>query len=246
MIIDIHNHILPCLDDGPKSMDEAILLAENGAANGVTHIIATPHRNVKYINNTTEIKVAVDNLNREIAFKKIPIKIFPGQETYISNFLDTEKMGELLTLADSGKYILVEMPDDHFPQFTYDVIFQLQLKGYIPIIPHPERNVILRRKKELLYELVTKGALVQITASSMLGKRGRAKKKYCIELIKHNLVHFIASDAHECKYRPFLIGNAYKYIRKKFSDNKENYFKENAKHVLFGTAFKPLPPIGFK
>lgn len=246
MIVDIHNHILPGLDDGPKSMDEAILLVKNAAANGVTQIIATPHRNSTYSNDVTEIKEAVKNLNEEIALEDIPVEVFIGQEIHLTNFLDMDKMGELLTLAGSGKYILVELPDDHFPLFTYDVIFQLQLKGYIPIIPHPERNVILRRRKEMLYELVTKGVLVQITASSLIGKQGRTKKNYSIDLIKHNLVHFIASDAHECKHRPFLIETAYKFIDKKFSTNKRNYFIDNARHVLFGTEFKPLPPIGFK
>ncbi|WP_391116767.1 tyrosine-protein phosphatase [Psychrobacillus sp. L3] len=247
MLVDIHNHILPGLDDGAQSMEEAILLATNAVANGVTHIIATPHHlNRKYTNSSAEVKEAVANLYRELFRENIPVKILPGQEIHLTaNILD-ELDNNLLTLANSGKYILIELPNNHIPTNTLEVFYQIQLKGYIPIIAHPERNSVLRRNKQLLYEFVSKGALIQITASSLIGVNGRSLKKYTKVLIKHNLVHFISSDAHHYLERPFLLKKAYQYITKKFSKSHVTYYCENANHVIFGTEFQPLPPICFK
>ena len=247
MLVDIHNHILPGVDDGAQSMEEAILLAVNAVENGITHIIATPHHlNGKYINSSVVVKEAVTNLYKELSHKNIPVKILPGQEIHLTANILEDLENDLLTLANSGKYLLIELPSTHIPAHTLEILYQIQLKGYIPIIVHPERNTALRRNKQLLYEFVSKGALIQITASSLIGVNGRSLKKYTKVLIKHNLVHFISSDAHHYLKRPFLLKKAYQYVKKKFSESHVTYYCENANHVLFGTEFLPLPPIGFK
>lgn len=247
MLVDIHNHILPGLDDGPKSIEEAVLLATNAVANGITHIIATPHHhNGKYINSPSIVKEAVNNLNKELSKKDIPVEIFSGQEVYFYNSILEDLEKDLLTLANSGKYLLIELPRNHFPVSTFETLYKIQLRGYTPIIVHPERNTVLRKDKQKLYDLVNKGSLVQITASTLIGVQGRNLKKYTIDLIKHNLVHFISSDAHHHVKRPFLLNDAYQYVRKKFSENQVTYFNENAKHVILGTDFQPMLPISFK
>lgn len=246
MLVDIHNHVLPGLDDGPQTMENAILLVQNAVSNGITHIIATPHHQNKYMNNSATVKEAVSNLNREIATRNIPIEILQGQEIFFHNNL-VESIGkEIITLANSKKYILIELPRDYFPTFTFEILLDIQLNGYTPIIAHPEKNSVLRRDKQLLHELVSKGNYIQITASSLIGIHGYALKKYTNDLVRHNLVHFISSDAHDYKKRTFMLPKAYQYIRKKFSEKHVTYFCENAKHVVFGTNFQPLPPIRFK
>lgn len=247
MIVDIHNHILSGLDDGACSMEEAILLATNAVENGITHIIATPHHlDGKYMNSSNTVKVAVANLYKELSKRKIPLKIFPGQQVHLStNFLE-EFEKDPLTLANSGKYILIELPNDHIPVHTLDILYKIQLKGLVPIIAHPERSFVLRENKQLLYEFVEKGALIQIKAASLIGMNGRELKRYSKILIQHNLVHFISSDAHHHIKSPFLLKKAYAYIQKKFSTTQATYFQENGKHVIFGTEFQPLLPIGFK
>ncbi len=246
LLVDIHNHILPGLDDGPNSMEEATLLATNAVANGITHIIATPHHcNGEYMNVSSVVKEAVDHLNKELIDKAIPLEVLPGQEVHLNISILDDLNNDLLTLADSGKYILIELPRNHIPIFTLEILFNIQLRGLIPIIVHPEKNSVLRKDKQKLYELVSRGSLVQITASSLIGIHGRALKKYTKDLIKHNLVHFISSDAHHYKKRPFLLKDAYQYVRKKISEDYEMYYRENAKHVLFGTEFRPMQPISF-
>lgn len=247
MIVDIHNHILPGLDDGAGSMEEAILLAANAVENGITHIVATPHHlDGKYMNSPTAVKAAVANLYNEFSKRKIALKIFPGQEVHLATNILEELEKDPLTLANSGKYILIELPSKYIPVHTLDILYKIQLKGLIPIIVHPERNVVLRRNKNLLYEFVKKGALIQVTAASLIGMNGRELKRYSKVLIQHNLVHFISSDAHHYIKRPFLLKKAYAYIQKKFSTAQVTYFQENAKQVIFGTEFQPLSPIGFK
>ena len=247
MLVDIHNHILPGLDDGPESIEEALLLAENAVANGVTHVIATPHhRNRKYINPPIAVKEAADWFNDELLKRSIPLHILCGQETYFHNDILQEMEVNLLTLGDNGKYLLLELPTNYFPVFIFDILLELQFLGYIPIIVHPERCTFLKKDKQLGYELVRRGALFQVNASTIVGENGFSMQKFAKDLIKHNLVHFIASDAHHYKDRPFLIKEAYKYIQKKFSIQYVTYFMDNAKYVLEGSFLQPLPPIGFK
>ena len=247
MLVDIHNHILPGLDDGPESIEQAILLAENAVANGITHVIATPHHlNGIYRNPSSQVKEAVAGLYRELSQRNIQLKILPGQEIHLSANVLEELEKDLLTIANSNKYLLIELPNGYIPGNTLEVIYEIQLKGYIPIIVHPERNKALRKNKELLYEYVCKGALVQITASSLLGLNGRSLRKYTRELIKHNLVHFISSDAHHYLKRPFLLKKALEYVKREFSEGHVIYYCENASHIIYGAEIRPLLPIGFK
>lgn len=246
VVVDIHNHILPGIDDGPKSMDEALLLVKNAEENGVTHIIATPHLNDKYCTNAQVIKEAIVELRRAIAKSNISIEVLLGQEIHFYKAMNVDKTNELVTLGDNGNYLLLELPNDHLPHYTFELLFRLLQKGYLPIIPHPERNVVLRKKKQKVYELVEKGAFIQVTASSVIGIDGYAAKRFTNDLIKHNLVHFIASDAHHHEEYPFLLVQAYQEVRKRFSERQSIYFIENAKHVKNGTALHTLPPIPFK
>ena len=247
MIVDIHNHILPGLDDGPKSIEQALLLAENAVANGITHVIATPHHlNGRYRNSSVEVQEAVAGLYRELLQRNIRLKILSGQEIYLSTNILEELDHDCLTLANSGKYLLIELPSEYIPSHTSDFIYKIQLRGYIPIIVHPERNKVFQKNKQLLYEYVFRGALIQITAASLLGLNGRSLRKYTKELIRHNLVHFISSDAHHFEKRPFLLKSAFDHIKKEFSEDHVIYYCENARHIVYGTEIQPLPPISFK
>lgn len=247
LLVDIHNHILSGLDDGPKSLEEALLLAENAVANGVTHVIATPHhKNRRYVNSPLTVKQAAKWLNDELLERSIPLHILCGQEIYFHNDMLQNLEREILCLGDNGKYLLLELPTNYFPTFIFDILLELQFLGYTPIIVHPERYDFLKKDKQLGYELVRRGALFQVNASTILGMNGLSLQRFAKDLIKHNLVHFIASDAHHYKERPFLIKEAYKYIQKKFTSQYVTYFMDNAKHVLEGSFLQPIPPISFK
>ncbi len=244
MLVDLHNHILPGLDDGPTSELEAIALIQNAVDNGVTHIVATPHhRNGMYFQKVTEINNQVQKLNTYMHLNDIPVRIYPGMEVRLHGELIAELGTDTLTLANSHKYILVELPNHQIPQFTESIFYDLQLKGYIPVIAHAEMNAEIRRHPKKLVDLVHKGALVQVTAGSVSGARGKNLQKFTLKLCQHQLVHFIASDAHNLSKRPFLIKHAYHVIRSKFSEEYVNYLQQNAIHVINGVEFQLCPPI---
>ena len=243
MVVDLHNHVLPGVDDGPATELESILLIQNAVKNGVTHIVATPHhRNGRYIQDVMEIKNSINILNLLVKEREIPVTILPGMEVHLHGEFMEELESEILTLADSKKYVLIELPTHHIPQFSEAIFYELQLKGFIPVIAHAEKNVEIRRHPKKLLELVNKGALVQVTAGSITGANGKDLQKFALKLCQHQLVHFIASDAHNVHKRPFLIQQAYYVIQQKLGKEMVTYFQRNAHHVLEGVEFETLQP----
>ena len=247
MIVDLHNHVLPGVDDGPSTELEAILLIQNAAKNGVTHIVATPHhRNGQFNQDINEIKNSIHIMNLLLQDRGIPVTILPGMEVHLHGEIMEDLEKGMLTLADSHKYVLIEFPTQQIPQFTEAVFYELQLKGYIPIIAHAERNGEIRRHPKKLVELVNKGALVQVTAGSVTGANGKDLQKFALKLCHHQLVHFIASDAHDFKNRPFLIQQAFLVIQQKFGKEFVKYYQKNAIYVLDGVEFETFPPRLFE
>ncbi|WP_019415900.1 tyrosine-protein phosphatase [Paenisporosarcina sp. TG20] len=244
MLVDIHNHILPGFDDGPTTELEAVILIQNAAQNGVTHIVTTPHhRNGVFDQDIEEIKNSIQILNALLEDREIQVTIIPGMEVHLHGELIDELTSSILTLGDSKKYVLIEFPTYHIPHFTESIFYELQLKGYIPIIAHAEKNTEIRRHPKKLFDLVTKGALVQVTAASVTGANGRDLQKFVLKLCQHQVVHFIASDAHDVLKRPFLIKQAYHVIQQKLGKKVVSYFQENAIHVINGTEFQPWVPL---
>lgn len=244
MLVDLHNHVLPCFDDGPNTELEAILLIQNAAENGVTHIVATPHhRNGRFNQNPNEIKHSIHILNSLLKKREIPVTILPGMEVHLhGEFLEDIKT-DILTLADSHKYILIEFPTQLIPQFTESIFYELQLMGYIPVIAHAEKNREIRRNPKKLLDLVKKGALVQVTAASLTGVNGKELQRFAFKLCHHQMVHFIASDAHNVKKRPFLIQQAYYVLHQKLGKEFVEYLQRNAIQVIHGAEFETFPPV---
>lgn len=132
--------------------------------------------------------------------------------------------------------MLIEFPFDHVPRYADRLLVDLQLKGLIPVIAHPERNAEIIENPDRLYELVKKGVLTQLTAASVSGHFGKNIKKFSLQLIEANLAHFIASDAHNTTSRPFRLQEAYDVIDHEFGINAVYFFQENAELLLSGQA----------
>lgn len=242
MIVDIHNHILPGLDDGPKNWEETISLAKQAVETGINHVIATPHhkhvhREHFYENEPLNILEQVKSANKMLKENKIPLTLYPGLEIHlyeeILNDLDS-KFESFLSLNDNGKFLLIELPCHYYPSHTEEALKRIQKKGFIPIIAHPERNRVLRSNPEKIYSLVQDGALVQITAGSLTGHHGSRLKNFSLHLLDHDLVHFVASDAHHHIRRKFELASSYEYINEKFSIELNRYLKDNAVRILEG------------
>ena len=232
-MIDIHNHILPSLDDG--AVDEAIALdmAKEAVASGIQTVIATPHhKNRTYENDKVTIQTEVTQFNQLLKEHAIALDVLPGQEVRIfGELLADFNQGEIQTLNDS-KYLLLELPSDHVPQYTKQLIFDMQQAGLIPVIAHPERNRDLYTEPNQLYDFIRQGALAQVTAGSLTGVFGKEIQRVSMQMIEHNLIHFIASDAHNVKTRNFTT------LKEAFDlfDNEDplitDLFKENAHYLI--------------
>src|SRR5699024_7265912 len=140
-MIDIHSHILPGIDDGAQSITDSLAMAQEAVRQGVTAIVATPHhRNGKYDNIKSDIIRYTNDLNERLQEEDIPLTVLPGQETRINgDMIQDIENGELASLNDT-KYLFVEFASNHVPRYAKQMLFDIQVAGYIPVIVHPERN----------------------------------------------------------------------------------------------------------
>ncbi|MFG6119295.1 tyrosine-protein phosphatase [Thalassobacillus sp. B23F22_16] len=247
-MIDIHCHILPGVDDGAQTMEDSIIMAEEALDQGIDTIIATPHHlNGKYENPRLSILHKVLELNEALQQAGIEVTILPGQEIRINGDMITGlEQEEILPLNVDSTYVFVELPSDQVPQYTKQMLFDIQRAGYKPIIVHPERNKKLIEDPDLLYHFVKGGAYTQVTAGSVAGKFGKNIQKFTHQLIQANQAHLIASDAHNTAGRSFFMKEAHQEIRKKYGSSSNYYFMENAYYVTQGEVLAAEPPERIK
>ena len=206
-MIDIHAHILPGMDDGPSTREEALEMARTAVANGIGVIVATPHcLNGVYNNWRKEILAACAEFSAELENQNIPLTVLPGSEVRLSpEIIDALDSGRLMTMNDAGRHITLELPDQFIPKATVSFINRLRSRGITPIISHPERNPAIQHNVELLSDIIAAGALSQITAASFTGGFGEGAMKCCQRILALRLVDFVASDAHSPKERPPVL-----------------------------------------
>lgn len=209
-MIDIHTHILPGLDDGAGSVEEALAMARCAVADGIRIMVATPHVITGlYPNSRKAVLEALEQFKGALQENAIPLTVLPGAEYRLEPELSERLIrGELLTINDGGRYLLVEMPAMLVPDFAVQVFYKLRLQGVTPIIAHPERNAGFVREPGLLYDLVSRGALAQVTAGSLTGLLGSAAAAGARKFLERGYVQFIASDAHSSSERGPLLAEA--------------------------------------
>lgn len=235
-MIDIHCHILPGVDDGPKTIEGSMEMARQAVEQGITKIVATPHhKNGTFDNVYKDIIKDVHLLNKELEREGIDLEILPGQETRLyGEMVEDFEAGDLITVNDTNVYLLVEFPSSHLPRYANKLLFDIQMQGITPIIVHPERNREIIENPSKLYQLVKEGALCQLTASSVTGMMGKKLKKFSLDLISHNLAHLIASDAHNTTSRPFELRQAYDTVESEFGISMRYLLQENSEDVIEG------------
>lgn len=205
-MIDIHNHILVDVDDGPKTKEDAINLITQAKNEGITSIVATPHHlHTRYNNPINDVKSKVNELLLFEEIKQLGIDIYYGQEIRITDQILPDIKNGNITGINNSRYLLIELPSNEVPHYTQNLMNELQVLGYTPIIVHPERNRAIAQNLDLLFELINGGALSQITSTSLNGNMGKNVKKVTLQMMDNNLTHFIASDAHSVNERPFLM-----------------------------------------
>jgi protein-tyrosine phosphatase len=206
-MVDIHCHILPGLDDGADTMETSIEMAEMAIADGVTHIVGTPHANAHFTFDLERNLKLRDELQASVGDR---VKFATGCDFHLNfeNLQDLEKNPPKYTINQKS-YLLVEFADFAIPPSMDDTMHRLHLMGLSVIITHPERNAILRTKPERMYRWLHQGSYVQITAQSLLGRFGSSSQKCAEKWLDEERVHFVASDAHSVKGRPLQLRAAF-------------------------------------
>lgn len=245
MIIDLHSHLIPGVDDGAKTIEQSIELASQPVDEGVEHMVLTPHhRNGKYINYKADVLEAANTLQEAYKQANVNLKVYASQEIHLTDkFLDDLYNGELLSLDTAGKYYLIEFPSDRVPSIAKQVLQEIIDDGITPVIAHPERNRELSSNLQLLYELVQMGCLSQITTSSYSGYYSETLVENSKRIIDHNLAHILASDVHHMKHRPMNVQAAFERLEKEYGQDTVKYFKDNARNIFNGDKVDKKKPI---
>ncbi|MBK6837285.1 MAG: capsular biosynthesis protein [Bacteroidetes bacterium] len=196
IVTDIHSHLIPGIDDGVKDLDESLAMIRGFSALGYQKLVTTPHIMSDYYKNTPEIILGgLERVQEAIQKAGIPITIDAAAEYYLDEVLlkkiQTEK---LLTIG--GKYLLFEISYVNPPDNLYNVIFEMNVKGYKPILAHPERYPFYYTKFEEYYRIKEAGALFQLNTNSLVGYYGAGAKKIAERMVDEKMIDFIGSDLH--------------------------------------------------
>ncbi|MEN6461181.1 MAG: CpsB/CapC family capsule biosynthesis tyrosine phosphatase [Syntrophomonas sp.] len=242
-MIDVHCHLLPGLDDGAKDLDTALILVRQLSQAGFQKVIATPHvlEGREFLDPDT-IRKATIRFNLELEREGIPLEVLPGAENYIFPELPQYlKEGKILTLADSHKYLLFELPMQELPSYTEHVIFELQVQGIVPVLAHPERYSYFAEATELLVKWKNQGVLLQVDLRSLEGCYGPGPLDLASWLLENGLVQVVGTDAHRASQREDGYRKALeRFFQRVGPEHFERYLKIYPQVILRGEELEIL------
>lgn len=243
-MIDLHSHLLPDIDDGSASMRASLRMAREAVAEGIDAMLMTPHHmNGQYNNPKADVVALTENFQSMLDQEGVPLQVFPSQEVRINGELLEALTADEILFADEGnRFLLLEFPDDDVPTYSADMIFNLMQRGITVQIAHPERNAKLMAQPEILYQLVERGAIAQITASSYVGAFGKKVQKFTEAIVSHNLGHVFVSDVHDLPNRTYNMQAAFDKLRKKQGAEISDLFALNAEAIIDGRPIQRLLP----
>lgn len=237
---DIHYHLIFDVDDGPKTLEQSLELAQASIDEGVTHIVATPHANHRYPFLPEVNKERLDALSQRLGGR---LTLGLGCDFHLSydNIEDLFRGPSKYTI-NGKQYLLVEFPDFGIPPNIGNTFYQMQCAGVTPVLTHPERNSILTGMPQLIRNWVERGCLVQVTAGALLGRFGDKVEAFAHKMVKDNWVHFVASDAHYLKGRWPRMGEAYQVLKDRYGEEvADRLCVRNPRSAYQGETLEPQP-----
>ena len=241
MQIDIHSHIIPGVDDGSPDLETSLGLLRMAAENGTTDIIATPHViDVSTTLTWDAIRRYVEALQKEADDRGIPIKIHPGAETELNwDLLELMQKDHSAFCLAGSRYCLMEMPSLMLPPHLEEMIYELQLLDIVPVLAHPERQMQLMEKPQMLLDLLRKGCAAQSNGGSVTGVFGPRVKHNVKHLLQQNVIAFMGSDAHNLRHRNTDLKGAREKIIEHYGEGQATeLFETRPQYILEN---KPLP-----
>lgn len=234
-MIDIHAHILPGLDDGASDIYDTLEMVKMAADSGVRAIVATPHCNVPgmYENYYDEEYADVFRyVRRAVKEERIPVQILPGMEVYATYDLPKRIEERKIMSLNQSAYMLMEFPFEAEADFADAILKKLRSMGVRPVVAHAERYEFVQDDPQTVYEWRKNGVLVQVNKGSFLGRFGRHARKTAYQLLDHNLVSVVASDAHSpFKRTPYMM-DAYEELSGQYPEEYLRIlFKENPRRI---------------
>jgi protein-tyrosine phosphatase len=201
-VIDLHAHILPGVDDGPDTLEESLALARAAVDAGTRVLAATSHVSHMFPTDPALFPGRLTAVREALQEAGVPLDVVAGGELAPSRLAGLDEAALHVLSLGGGPYLLVECPFSPLAAELEPLVFELQRAGWGVLLAHPERSAAFHRAPDRLAGLVARGALVQITAGSLTGQFGETARRYSLELLREELVHVLASDAHDAIDRP--------------------------------------------
>lgn len=246
--VDIHCHCLPGLDDGPKTVSESLDLGRALVRDRVTHVFATPHQLGPYglRHGGAVVRQAVHELQQALASAGVALRVLPGGDVRVDErLLDLLDQDQVLTLGDTGRYILLELPHEGWVDPVL-LMAELSGRGITPILTHPERNHRIMRSEGLVKPMLEVGAVLQVTAGSLIGEFGGQAQASAWRLFERGWVSLIASDAHGLRQRAPRMSAAFNKLSRRYGHTvAKQVCLDNPRRVLETVrAGTPRHPLG--
>jgi protein-tyrosine phosphatase len=244
-MIDIHTHILPGIDDGAADIAESLAMARIAVGEGVTTMLTTSHSAEWFrLGPLPRMLAAIEPVQQALDAARIPLTLAPGMEIFMTPDTPADlAAGRAWSLAHS-RYLLVELPFQPWPAYTDQVLFELQVAGYIPILAHPERYIPLQQNPGLMYPLAERGILGQVTGEALTGRLGRRIQQGALSLVDQGMVKFIASDGHGAsaqKRQPVVAAGLAVASERIGAAAAQAMLTSNPQHILDNKPLAPTP-----
>jgi protein-tyrosine phosphatase len=243
-MIDLHNHLLPGIDDGPHTLEESVESARRASAEGVRTIAATPHVREDHPNvRPEELEERCEELRARLAQEEVAIEVVSGGEVDLTWALDASDDDlRLVSYGQRGLDLLVETPYAPLPSTFEALLFDFQVRGYRILLAHPERNPTFRTDPERLDALVERGVLIQVTGASLAGGNSRSEsRRVALDLIRRGRAHVIASDSHGRSVSRPPLSAAVGEAEKRIGERARWMVSEAPAAILAGEPLGPPP-----